>query len=51
MNSKKITLNRIVLRKLCMNLKNSFTTSFGTLKEKEFLLVEVIDESGNSGWG
>ena len=51
MNSEKTVLNRIVLRKLCMNLKNSFTTSFGTLKEKEFLLIEVIDEGGNSGWG
>ncbi|GMT43874.1 MAG: o-succinylbenzoate synthase [bacterium] len=51
MNSKKTVLNRIVMRKLCMNLKNSFTTSFGTLKEKEFLLVEAIDEDGNSGWG
>ncbi len=51
MNSEKTALSRIVLRKLCMNLKNSFTTSFGTLKEKEFLLVEVVDEGGNSGWG
>lgn len=34
-----------------MTLKNSFTTSFGTIKEKEFLIIEVKDELGNVGWG
>src|SRR5690625_1411657 len=34
-----------------MSLKNSFTTSFGTLKDKEFLIIEAKDELGNVGWG
>ncbi len=34
-----------------MKLKNPFTTSFGTFQDKEFLVIEVIDESGNVGWG
>ncbi|RAZ67181.1 o-succinylbenzoate synthase [Planococcus maitriensis] len=39
------------VRKLKMVLKQPFTTSFGTFQEKEFLVVEVKDEKGNSGWG
>ncbi|MFP8782695.1 o-succinylbenzoate synthase [Planococcus plakortidis] len=39
------------VRKLKMVLKHPFTTSFGTFQEKEFLVVEVKDEKGNSGWG
>lgn len=39
------------VRKLKMVLKHPFTTSFGMFQEKEFLVVEVKDEKGNSGWG
>lgn len=39
------------VRKMKMMMKNPFTTSFGTFQEKEFLLVEVKDGNGNSGWG
>ncbi len=34
-----------------MKMKHPFKTSFGTLHEKDFLLLEVKDELGNSGWG
>lgn len=44
-------LIKIVLRRLQMKLKNPFSTSFGTTETKEFYLIEVIDETGESGWG
>jgi len=34
-----------------MRLLNPFTTSFMTLKEKEFVLVEVLNDDSLSGWG
>lgn len=34
-----------------MKLIHPFTTSFGTMRNKEFLLLEVIDSDGESGWG
>lgn len=43
-------INRVILRHLKMKLINPFTTSFGTMREKEFILVEVIDSEGVSGW-
>jgi o-succinylbenzoate synthase len=44
-------LNRVVLRHLQMEQKSPFTTSFGTMTTKDFILVEAIDEDGVSGWG
>ena len=44
-------LNRVVLRHLQMEQKTPFTTSFGTMTTKDFILVEAIDEDGVSGWG
>jgi O-succinylbenzoate synthase len=38
------------LRHLKMKLINPFTTSFGTMRDKEFILVEAIDSDGVSGW-
>ena len=34
-----------------MQLKNPFSTSFGTLREKEFFIIEAIDEEHNHGYG
>ncbi|MEX2104323.1 MAG: o-succinylbenzoate synthase [Bacilli bacterium] len=34
-----------------MKLKSPFTTSFGTFIDKDFFLVEAVDEKGVSGWG
>lgn len=41
----------VTMRHLKMRLKNPFTTSFGTFKNKEFLLLELKDETGTVGWG
>lgn len=44
-------IKEVVLRHLKMNMKFDFTTSFGTIRDKEFILVEAKDEYGMSGWG
>lgn len=44
-------IKEVIVRQLKMDMKFDFTTSFGTIKDKEFLLVEVKDEHGQSGWG
>lgn len=41
----------ITIRHLQMELKNPFTTSFGTFTTKDFLLLEAKDEAGTIGWG
>lgn len=44
-------INEVVLYKMQMQMKNPFTTSFGTEQNREFLLVEVKGDDGISGWG
>ncbi|MBD7985941.1 o-succinylbenzoate synthase [Sporosarcina sp. Sa2YVA2] len=44
-------IEEFTVRRLKMRMKEPFTTSFGTLQDKQFLLIEVKDELGNSGWG
>ncbi|MCZ8531879.1 o-succinylbenzoate synthase [Psychrobacillus psychrodurans] len=44
-------IKKMNLRHLKMTMKNPFVTSFGSMQEKEFFLLEVFDEDGNSGWG
>lgn len=44
-------IQEVMLRQLKMTMKQPFSTSFGTLQDKDFLLLEVKDENGNSGWG
>lgn len=46
-----VRLEKITLRHLKMPMKAPFTTSFGTVDEKEMLLIEAKDESGTTGWG
>lgn len=46
-----IPIKQINLRKLMMRLKDPFTTSFGTMQDKEFYIIEAIDTDGNSGFG
>ena len=41
---------RVTLRQLRMRLKAPFATSFGSFLDKDFLLVEVTDTEGTSGW-
>lgn len=44
-------LERVILRHLQMKQKTPWVTSYGTMTAKDFILVEVIDEDGISGWG
>ncbi|SHH00505.1 MULTISPECIES: o-succinylbenzoate synthase [Virgibacillus] len=44
-------ISEIILYQLKMKMKHPFTTSFGTEQDRGFLLVEVKDASGRSGWG
>ncbi|GEK33154.1 o-succinylbenzoate synthase [Kurthia sibirica] len=44
-------LTKIILRKMTMRMKNPFTTSFGTVQDKKFIIVEVYDEQGFVGYG
>lgn len=44
-------ISEVQIRKMQMKMKSPFTTSFGTFQDKDFLLIEVKDELGNSGWG
>lgn len=46
-----MSLKKVTLHKLNMRLKFPFRTSFGTLQDKEFFIIEAIDTSGNSGFG
>ncbi|TCP29430.1 O-succinylbenzoate synthase [Scopulibacillus darangshiensis] len=51
MTGNAVKVKEVVLRKLQMRLKNPFATSFETMQDKTFCLLEVIDENGNIGWG
>ena len=44
-------IKEITIRKMKMRMKHPFITSFGTFQDKDFLLLEVKDELGNTGWG
>jgi O-succinylbenzoate synthase len=44
-------IKRISLKKLRMRLKHPFKTSFGSMQDKEFFIIEVMDEAGRSGFG
>jgi len=46
-----VKLDQITVRHIKMPMKAPFSTSFGTIDEKEFLLIEAKDQSGNVGWG
>lgn len=46
-----IAIKTIRLHHLQMTLNNPFLTSFGTVQEKDFFVVEVVDEDGRSGYG
>lgn len=46
-----IQIKKIILHRLGMSLKSPFGTSFGTMQDKEFFIIEMIDEEGNRGYG
>ncbi|PLS01393.1 o-succinylbenzoate synthase [Neobacillus cucumis] len=43
-------IKQVILRHLKLDLLHPFTTSFGTEYDKDFILVEVKNEDGLSGW-
>lgn len=46
-----IQIERVILYHVTMKLKQPFTTSLGTISEREFIIVEVKDQTGLTGWG
>ena len=46
-----LIIKEVMIRHLKMQLNSPFSTSFGTITDKEFLLLEVKDELGRIGWG
>lgn len=44
-------IQKVILRQMKMTLKAPFTTSFGSMNERKFILAEVQDREGRSGWG
>ena len=43
-------IKRVILRHLKMDLLHPFTTSLGKEVDRDFILVEIQDEDGRSGW-
>lgn len=46
-----IHIKEVILHHTKVSLIAPFTTSFGTMEQKDVCLVEVVDETGISGWG
>lgn len=46
-----IRIEKVNLHIIDVALKAPFTTSFGTMYSREVCIVEVVDQSGLSGWG
>ncbi|RIW35626.1 o-succinylbenzoate synthase [Bacillus salacetis] len=44
-------INKVLLHVIKMKLKKPFSTHLGTVKEREGIIVEVIDDSGLRGYG
>lgn len=51
MVANQIDIQQIILHRLKMTLKNPFSTSFGTMQDKEFFVIEMIDRDGVRGYG
>ncbi|WP_202617779.1 o-succinylbenzoate synthase [Bacillus dakarensis] len=46
-----ISINQIILHRVMMKLNDPFVTSFGSIQDKEFFIIEMIDEDGYRGFG
>src|SRR5699024_8913801 len=46
-----LTIEKVILHRLHMRLNNPFTTSFGTVQDKDFFIIEMIDQEGTQGYG
>jgi o-succinylbenzoate synthase len=44
-------VEKVILHVIRMKLKKPFSTHLGTVNEREGIITEVIDESGNRGYG
>lgn len=44
-------IKKFMIRTMKMRMKSPFTTSFGSVQDKLFLIVEAYDEQGNCGYG
>lgn len=51
MSVKPINIKKVILHRLVMRLNDPFATSFGTMQDKEFFVVEMIDGEGYQGFG
>lgn len=45
-----IKIRQVTLHRLVMQLNDPFQTSFGTIREREFFIVEVEDDTGCTGF-
>lgn len=46
-----IPIKEIKLHALTMTLNNPFSTSFGTVTDRDFYIIEAVDADGNRGFG
>ncbi|MFS0673990.1 o-succinylbenzoate synthase [Ornithinibacillus sp. 179-J 7C1 HS] len=46
-----IPFKKFIIHRLNMRMVDPFATSFGTMQDKEFFLVEAVDINGNRGFG
>lgn len=46
-----LAIDKIVLKRLAMRLKQPISTSYGTFQDREFFLIEVHDGEGKIGYG
>ncbi|RBN38734.1 o-succinylbenzoate synthase, partial [Priestia megaterium] len=44
-------IKKVHLYKIDMKLLSPFSTSYGTVQDRELILLEVEDEKGFTGWG
>ncbi|SDM51731.1 O-succinylbenzoate synthase [Sediminibacillus halophilus] len=51
MENEPFYIDKVILHRLVMDLKNPFQTSFGTFSTKDFFIVEAVDGNENSGYG
>ncbi|WP_077616134.1 o-succinylbenzoate synthase [Caenibacillus caldisaponilyticus] len=51
MGAETFAIQKIVMRKLRMRLKHPFSTSFGTVQDKHFFIIEIVDRDGIKGYG
>lgn len=49
--SELIHIKKINLHLLEMEMVTPFVTSFGHVRKREFIIVEMIDQEGRTGWG